>query len=293
MSDLKYGIMSSGRLGAICTEQLIDSKRVNFVLTDKLSDAIIDLCNKNNIPVFIGNPRNEKIAEFLENFATDILLSINYLYIVTEVVINHAKKYAINLHGSLLPKYRGRTPHVWAIINNENETGISAHLISDECDSGSIIYQEAIKIDTNDTGSSVLEKFMQRYPVIINKVIGMIDDNSIKPIQQDHTKATYFGKRTALDGEINWNWQRERLNNWIRAQAYPYPGAFTFYENKKVVVQRIEFSDQGFTQEDANGKILDSGQMIVKTPNGAVKIVEMENDDKMIFETGKLFHAGH
>jgi methionyl-tRNA formyltransferase len=291
--DLKFGILASGRLGAICTERLLKSKRISFVFTDKGSTGIIELCHKEKIPVFAGNPRNGKAEAFIKEFEVDVILSINYLFIVERDIIDLAKKYAINLHGSLLPKYRGRTPHVWAIINNEKETGITAHLIAEGCDEGDIVFQERIAINDSDTGASLLEKFNDRYPVIISKVIDMIENDTIRPAKQNDKNATYFGKRAPVDGEINWNWQKEQINNWIRAQARPYPGAFTFYDNKKIIVHKIEYDNTGFHQNDENGKILNAEQVIVKTPNGAVRLVDFEKENNIIFKTGNLFHAGH
>lgn len=294
MSDLKYGIMAGGALGAICTEQLIKSKSINFVLTDKLSFDIIELCHEYSIPVFTGNPRNGKTRSFIKDFITDVLVSVNYLFIIEADIISHAKKFAVNLHGSLLPKYRGRTPHVWAIINNETETGITAHLISAECDQGDIIYQEVIKIEQDDTGASILEKFNHRYPLIIGNIIEMIDNNTIKLVKQDDNKATYFGKRTLLDGEINWNWQKERIYNWVRAQAKPYPGAFSFYRGEDIVIHRIEFCDDGFNYNDENGKVLNGGtNPIIKTPNGAIKLVDLESPHSLVFKKGEALHGRH
>ncbi|WP_205508558.1 methionyl-tRNA formyltransferase [Longitalea arenae] len=291
--ELQFGILASGRLGAICTERLLKTKRISFVFTDKFSTGVIELCNKGGIPLFVGNPRNGKAASFIEQFKVDVLLSINYLFIVEKDIINLARKYAINLHGSLLPKYRGRTPHVWAIINNEKETGITAHLITEGCDEGDIVFQEKITINDSDTGATLLEKFNERYPAIISKVIDMIENHTIMPVKQNNAEATYFGKRTPLDGEINWNWQKEQINNWVRAQARPYPGAFTFYENTKVIIHKIEYVNTGFHQNDQNGKILNADQLIVKTPNGAVRLVDFEKENHIIFKIGNVFHAGH
>lgn len=291
MNILTFGILSSGKLGALCTEQLINYQLIKFVFTDRLSKEIIDICTIHSIPIFIGNPRNGKASSFVKQFDIDVLLSINYLFIVEQDILKIPKKYAINFHGSLLPKYRGRTPHIWAIINNEKETGVTSHIISEKCDEGDIVYQEKIIIPDNATGASLLNEFNHRYPLIISKVISMIENNSIKFIKQDSSKATYFEKRTPDDGEINWNWQKERIYNWVRAQSRPYPGAFTFYNNNKIVIHNIKFSDFGFHQNDVNGKILDNSDLIiVKTPNGAISLTEIESDCNIKFIIGEEFH---
>lgn len=291
MSILKFGLLVSGQLGATCIEHVYKEHQVDFVMTDTRSLIIIELCKKLGVPVFTGNPRNGNAGAFLNQFKADVLLSINYLFIIDKEIIIHPKKYAINIHGSLLPKYRGRTPHVWAIINNETEIGITAHLISEGCDDGDIVFQKKINILKNDTGAAVLEVFIKDYPQIVSALVEMISKNKLNQVPQDHGKATYFGKRTPEDGEINWNWQKERIYNWVRALANPYPGAFTFYNNRKLIIHKIEYSDFGFNYEDSNGKILNAEELIVKTSNGAIKLLDIQMAGKIIFKTGQQFNA--
>ena len=284
----------SGTLGLTCLEFINNISCVCYVFTDKKSKEIVDFCKKNNIPYFIGNPRNDKAVDFIKKYPTHVILSINYLFIINSDLIRLPRKYAINFHGSLLPKYRGRTPHVWSIINNEKETGITAHRITEECDKGEIVHQEKIQILPDTTGGNILEQFINLYPVIIQKVINMIENDQVLLVQQDETKATWFGKRTHEDGEINWNWQKERIYNWVRAQSSPYPGAFSFYNKIKIIIHKIEFSEIGFDFKQENGTILQGGnQPIIKTPNGAVKLLVIETDRMIEFIKDEKLHERH
>jgi len=284
----------SGTLGLSCLEFVYKMSNVCYVLTDKSSDEIVKFCIKNKIPYFIGNPRNDKAVDFIKKYSTDVILSINYLFIINSDIIRLPRKYAINFHGSLLPKYRGRTPHIWSIINNEKETGITAHRIIEECDKGEIIHQEKIRILPDTTGGNILDQFINLYPLIIQKVINMIEEDQVVLIEQDETKATWFGKRTPDDGEINWNWQKERIYNWVRAQSRPYPGAFSFYNKIKLIIHKIEFSEIGFDFKQENGTILQGGnQPIIKTPNGAIKLLEIETDRMIEFIKDKKLHERH
>jgi methionyl-tRNA formyltransferase len=294
LTKFNYGILVSGALGLKCLDFLYNFSRVSFVLTDTKSLSIVEYCIKNNIPHFIGNPRNGKGLVFIKDYVVDVILSINYLFIIDSDLIRSARKYAINFHGSLLPKYRGRTPHVWSIINNEKETGITAHVITEECDKGGIVYQEKIQISPDTTGGILSEHFFTLYPLIIKKVVSMIENDQIVLVEQDETMATWFGKRTPEDGEINWNWQKERIYNWVRAQSNPYPGAFTYYKNSKVIIHKIEYSDMGFNFEQENGTILLGGSRpIIKTPNGAVKLATIETPTSIIFNKDEKLHERH
>lgn len=291
---IKFGILASGGLGYSCLVDIIKLNQVDFVFTDSKSETIIELCKINQISIYVGNPRNDNAKLFIKKFNIDVILSINYLFIVTDFIYSHPTKYSINFHGSLLPKYRGRTPHIWAIINNEKEAGITAHLISDGCDEGDIIYQEKINIEDHVTGADLLSIYESRYSLVITEVITKIENNTIKPIAQDHSKATYFRKRTPDDGEINWNWQKERIRNWVRALSKPYPGAFSFINGQKIVINEIRFSEYGFSDTDLNGKIINTDQgLIVKVQNGAIEIIDFEIENKVIINVGDLFYAGN
>jgi len=131
---IRLGLLVSGNLGSIALTNLESNHHVIFVMTDKNSVSIIDFCKHKKINYFLGNPRGGKCITFIQSFEIDVLVSVNYLFLIDKDLINFPKKLAFNIHGSLLPKYRGRTPHVWAIINNEKETGITAHRIDEGCD---------------------------------------------------------------------------------------------------------------------------------------------------------------
>lgn len=269
---MTLGLLCSGNLGCEILKLLFNKYTISCVLTDSRSNDIISFCEFNKLPYFKGNPRNNDCNSFIQDKSCDILLSVNYLFLINENLIQFPKKYAINIHGSLLPKYRGRTPHVWAIINNEIKTGITAHLIESGCDTGDIIDQIEIPIESNETGAMILDKFNLLYGPFVEKILDNIILNQVSLTPQDHSKATYFGKRNPEDGRINWNWQKERIHNWVRAQAYPYPGAFTIMEGKQLTIDRISFTNDGYHFQTPNGQIISLEPLKIKTPNGIIQV---------------------
>lgn len=279
---MNYCICVSGNLGLIVLKKLLQ-KTINIaaVLTDRHSGEIVSICEEKCVKCFAGNPRNGKAYSWIKenNIEFDILLSINYLFILETDILN-MPKHAINFHGSLLPRYRGRTPHVWAIINGEKEVGITAHLMNDKCDDGDIVKQIVIPVEDEDTGAKILSKYNEKYPSMVDEIIDEIEGDQIVVRPQDISKATYFGKRTSEDGHINWEWQKERIRNWVRAQANPYPGAFTFLNDDKIIINKIEYSNLGFTDTMVNGLVVAvmDGTPYVKTQNGVVKLVDFETD---------------
>ena len=284
---MKLGILSSGNLGKDTLEKIILNFNVVFVLTDSNSQGILSLCEENKIPYFKGNPRNSKGYDFIKKIEVDIIISINYLFLIEKDIIQHSKQLTFNIHGSLLPKYRGRTPHVWSIINNEKETGITAHVIDEGCDTGDIISQIKIPINKIETGAEILNKFKLEYYNLILGIFKKLNSGRLELTKQDEQLATYFGKRTPEDGRINWNWQKERIINWVRAQAYPYPGAFSYVNNQKLIIDKVKDCSYGFRFDTENGTILAlTPNIVVKTPNGALEVKKTRQ--KLKIEIGDI-----
>lgn len=281
-------LLIGGQLGIKILTFLHNKYKISCLFTDGKSDEIIKFAKANLISIFVGNPRGGKTFDFIKKKKVDLLLSVNYLFLIEKDLITWPKKYAINVHGSLLPKYRGRTPHVWAIINNEKYTGITAHLINEGCDAGNIIKQIKVPIRQTDTGNDLLLKYLKLYPEFIDEVLKQVSKNQIKTFPQDSSKATYFGKRSPEDGKIDWNWQKERIFNWVRALAKPYPGAFSHYDDNRIIFHKLNYSDLGFSWDQENGLILKAqfDKLFVKTANGVVTLSKIENPNHIKFKTG-------
>lgn len=285
---MRLGLLVSGALGYTVLKILDKLYDIIYVMTNKKSIQIVRYCLQNNIPYFVGNPRNNYSTYFIQDKAIDVLISVNYLFLIDENLINHPKILAFNIHGSMLPKYRGRTPHVWAIINGENETGITAHLIDKECDTGDIIYQEIIQISNNDTGADLLNKFVQKYPNIILKILNDINNNNIFKVKQNHKISSYYPKRTPDDGKIDLSLGSKQIYNWVRAQSFPYPGAYLFYKSKKIIIDQIILKDSVFDKKINNGTIINLHPLKVKVSDGIIEISKIRNYQD-IFKINTMF----
>lgn len=285
---LTIGILCSGDLGLDTLIKVKKNQTIQFILTDSNSTGIIDFAIQKNIPIYVGNPRKGRGFNFIKDFKTDVIASINYLFLIEKDIINHSRILTFNIHGSLLPKYRGRTPHVWAIINGETKAGITAHVIDEGCDTGKIIHQIEIPIHTDDTGGTMLEKYATAYYPLVKKVLKTATSKQLNLKEQNEDEATYFGKRTPDNGEIDWNWKSESIRNWIRAQANPYPGAFTYYNNQKVIIDKVSISNLITTEKQVSGEIIQiAPNVIVKTKNGAVQLDTIRTES-CTFALGKI-----
>lgn len=270
---LKIGVLASGNLGYQTLLKLKEDYNVMFVFTDSKSFKIIEYCEKSELDIFIGNPRNGATIDFLKNKPIEILISINYLFLIEDDVISHPTGLAFNIHGSLLPKYRGRTPHVWAIINGEEEVGISAHKLEIGCDTGDIIEQVRIPVLSTDTGNDILIRYGELYFPLVKTVLEKYLNNTISFSQQNELEATYNGKRTPEDGELDWSWNSKQIVNWVRAQAFPYPGAFTYIKGKKIIIDKAQLCESfQATKSFEIGEVVQVNPDIIKCKSGFIEI---------------------
>ena len=202
-----------------------------------------ELGRKYNIPVYVVNGNLNNYFNELENLRPEFILAVGWYYMIPKKMLALAEKGGAGIHGSLLPKYRGNAPLVWALINGETETGVSFFYFADGVDEGDIIAQEKFIIEENDTISEVLDKLKFASIKVLNINIPLIENGNAPRFTQDHSNATIFPKRSPEDGEINWNWGSIQIKNFIRAQTKPYPGAFTFIKNKKVIIWDADIID--------------------------------------------------
>ncbi|RHX91167.1 formyl transferase [Leptospira yasudae] len=269
-----------GKLGFLCLSKLCAEGYIPLaVLTHKdMGAESVDLfAEQKCIPVYYGDLRKDSLLfQYISNLEFTYLISVNYRYIIPQVVLDKAK-YPLNLHGSLLPKYRGRTPHVWAIINGEKKTGVTCHVMEQSVDTGAIYRQIELVIDETDTGSDILEKFCFVYPICLMDALTQISRGN-PPKLQDHSFATYFGKRTPDMGYIDVNKEVNAVLNFIRAQAKPYPGAYFYLPTgRKIVIHAAKRINRNDADTHDIGMILSQdSNYILNLPDGKIQITDYE-----------------
>jgi len=182
------------------------------------------------------NPGGKKWDSFWNSADIDLILVVSWRYMIPPSVYNKARYGTFVFHDSLLPKYRGFSPTVWAIINGENQTGVTLFEIAEKVDEGDIIDQIAIPIHPEDTISNVIENVTEGYLNLLKRNYIKLIDGSAFRIPQNHLNATYTCKLTPEDFEINWTENSRKIFNLIRAVSKPYPGAYTFLNGKKIKI---------------------------------------------------------
>ena len=197
------------------------------------SAAIKKSAEKYSLPIYQPESTgSEQLHSILKQINPDIYVVVAYK-ILPESILNIPPRGAVNLHASLLPKYRGAAPVNHAILNGETETGLTTFLIQKKVDTGDLLLQQSLPIDNSVTTGEALSKLSFLGADLIIKTLDALAQNKIKPIKQDGDKATFAPKISVQDCKINWSNPALMIHNQIRAFS-PKPGAFTFYKNKRV-----------------------------------------------------------
>lgn len=183
-----------------------------------------------------GPVTSESYLVALQRWDVDLILALGWYYLIPKSVRNAAPAGCLGIHASLLPKYRGGAPLVWAMIEGETRTGVSLFHLEDEVDAGDIVAQHAIDIRTDDTIGTLYSRVESVSCSLLRETLPDLANCRAKRCPQNHAEATHFPQRQPEDGEIDWSWDADRIRNFIRAQTRPYPGAFFYAGGKKVTV---------------------------------------------------------
>lgn len=199
--------------------------------------SVAQLCANKGIPVHAPEDANHPLwIERIAKLDPEYIFSFYYRNLLSEPLLALAKKGAFNLHGSLLPRYRGRAPANWVLVNGETETGVTLHRMVKRADAGAIVAQHRVAIERSDTGLTLHAKLRTAASDLLRDTLPNMLQGKITETPQDESKATVFGRRTPADGKLVWAKPAEELFNLVRAVTRPYPGAFCAVGEHKLIV---------------------------------------------------------
>lgn len=197
------------------------------------------LAQEHGIPVVTpADPHDASTLALLEAAAPDFLFSFYYRSMLKPAILNIPKRGGFNMHGSLLPKYRGRVPINWAVIHGERESGATLHEMVEKPDAGRIVDQMAVPILPNDTAQDVFGKVLVAAEIVLDRALPALIDGTAQLRAMDLKQGSYFGGRKAEDGRIDWMQPAAVIHNLVRAVTQPYPGAFSDVRDGRLVVWR-------------------------------------------------------
>ena len=205
--------------------------------------SVAKLCIDQHIPYITPNANGlVYLASKIQALAPDYIFSFYYRYMIPAQILACAKIAALNMHGSLLPKYRGRAPVNWAILHGETQTGATLHIMEAKPDAGDIVGQSAVSIGPDETATDVFSKVSQAAVAVMNEVMPSLIQGNVPRKPNELQKGSYFGGRKPSDGQIHWNQKAIQVHNLVRAVAPPYPGAFTVHQGQTMIVGRTSLN---------------------------------------------------
>jgi methionyl-tRNA formyltransferase len=234
-------------VGVNCLKALLNAGiQVDLVLTHEDDPnenvwfgSVAKLCQEKNIPYIMPSASElPGLIPKLEQLAPDYIFSFYYRHMIPAQILACAKIAALNMHGSLLPKFRGRAPVNWAILHGETETGATLHVMEVKPDAGDIVGQASVSIGPDETATEVFGKVSDAAVEVMRHVLPELAQGRVPRKPNDLQNGSYFGGRKPADGQIHWNQTARQVHNLVRAVAPPYPGAFTDREGTTMIVAK-------------------------------------------------------
>ncbi|MEQ9744437.1 bifunctional UDP-4-amino-4-deoxy-L-arabinose formyltransferase/UDP-glucuronic acid oxidase ArnA [Pectobacterium actinidiae] len=240
-----------------------------------------------DVPVFAPEDINHPLwVNRVRELAPDVIFSFYYRTLLSDDILQLPAFGAFNLHGSLLPRYRGRAPVNWVLVNGETQTGVTLHKMVSRADAGDIVAQSVVAIDEGDTALTLHGKCRTAAAALLAQQLPLICSREITLTPQDESRASYFGRRTAADGLIDWHKSAREINNLIRAVTEPYPGAFTFLGERKVTIWRARVVKDKSGGEP--GAIISTLPLVVSCGEDALEIVSGQSEAGLYMSGSRL-----
>jgi len=215
----------------------------------------------------------DRLRERIRAISPEFIFSFYYRRMLPPEVLALARKGAFNMHGSLLPKYRGRAPVNWAILMGESETGATLHEMVAKPDAGRIVDQERVPIGPDETAAEVLAKVGDAAETVLERSLPHLLAGTASLKKQDLSKGSYFGARRPEDGRIDWSKSALEIHNLVRAVAPPYPGAFT----DKMKILRTALSAERRAPAGERGPYREGDEWFAVCGDGKVlRLLELE-----------------
>jgi methionyl-tRNA formyltransferase len=230
---------------------------------------------------------NDEFRARLEAIRPDAILVVAYGRIIPDWMLELPRFGCINLHGSLLPKYRGAAPIQWAVAEGERETGVTTMRLNAGLDTGPMLLAQVVPIAPEETAEDLFESLAAVGAELMVKTLGVLEDGTVTPVEQNHEAATLAPILTREDGRMDFARTAEELvNRWRGFQ--PWPGAWTTLRGKKLIVHRMCAAAE---QVEAGVVRVDAGKLLVGCAGGAVELLEVQMEGKKRMAAGEFLRG--
>lgn len=282
---MKLVVCAYHNVGYRCIVELLrQGAQISLIFTHEDSateqiwfSSVCELAQANKIPYLTSSINEPENIEKVRQIGPDFLLSFYYRNMIKPELLEIPTRGALNLHGSYLPKYRGRVPVNWAVINGETETGATLHYMVAKPDAGDIVDQEKVAIAFTDTAHDVFGKVNEAAVTVLRRAWPRLVDGTAGSIPMDLAAGSYFGGRKPEDGRIDWHKSAVEIYNLIRGVTHPYPGAFAELNGKKVII----WSAWPVEGSGEPGQVVSQNPLCIGTGNGLLELRRVQFDGKL------------
>lgn len=242
-------------VGARCLRVLLDARQslgleIPLVVTHQddpnetvFFSSVSALAQQHGLNVITpANANDPALLAQLQSLQPDFIFSFYYRHMLQPALLATARRGAWNMHGSLLPKYRGRAPVNWAVLHGERETGVSLHQMVAKPDAGDLLGQQSVAIGPDDTAAEVMDRVSIAAEELFQRLLPELVAGRLQPKPLDLSQGSYFGGRRPEDGRIHWQQPAAAIHNLVRAVAPPYPGAFCDVNGMRLRILRTRLT---------------------------------------------------
>jgi methionyl-tRNA formyltransferase len=280
----KIVVCAYHNVGYCCIEELLrQGAKIAMIFTHEDSageqiwfESVRALAERERIPWRTSDINEPENMELVRAIAPDFIFSFYYRNMIKPAVLDIPRSGAFNLHGSYLPRYRGRVPVNWVVINGETETGATLHYMVEKPDAGDIVDQEKVPILFTDTAYDVFTKVTDAAVKVIARSWPRLAAETAARIPMDLKAGSYFGGRKPADGLIDWTKPAVVIYNLVRGVTHPYPGAFTYLDGKKVLIWSA-WPEEGTGEP---GRVVSTEPLLVGTGEGLLEIKSLQVEGK-------------
>lgn len=239
-------VFGYGDVGVRCTQVLLAKGiAVSLIVTheDDPSErrwysSLAEFAASHGLPCITPANADDRLLYRLHSLAPDFVFSFYYRQLLPAAILAMAKRGALNMHGSLLPRFRGRAPVNWAVLRGATESGATLHYMVPRADAGDIVDQQAVSIGEDETALDVFRKIASAAEIVLERSLPGLIAGTARRIPQDLSRGEYCGRRRPEDGRIDWSRPAREIHNLVRAVAPPFPGAFADFGGERWMVTR-------------------------------------------------------
>ncbi|MDG4666644.1 methionyl-tRNA formyltransferase [Mycobacterium sp. 236(2023)] len=227
------------------------------------ADSVEDLAREENIEVFLAKRPTPELADRVAALAPDVMVANNWRTKLPKDLFGIPRYGTVNLHDSLLPKFTGFSPVIWSLISGASHTGLTAHLMDDELDTGAVLVQRAVEITPESTGTSLVFDTLDLVPDVLEEALDGLEFGTAEPVAQDLAERTFFHKRSDGDSLVNWDWPAADIDRFVRALSDPYPNAYTYFRGEKLRLIKAHVSECCYGGTPGRVFIEEGGGMVI------------------------------